>query len=164
MHERVVGPQLAFSDERKRIILAENEITRRLPGKYVDTFLFPDGGFEVRWKGIPIPYTVFDKDQRVTHADLMLFEQKLGQTNVTTLVERVSRFTEILKNPNKRTKPVMGKTIKAIKDLPHAARRSLTFDCGSEFVSWPDLQAQIGTQTWLCDPWSPLSGHRCAIP
>lgn len=45
--------------------------------------------------------------------DLMLFEQKRGQTNVTTLVERVSRFTVILKNPNKRTKPVMGKIMKA---------------------------------------------------
>ena len=40
-------------------------------------------------------------------ADLMLFEQKGDQTNVTSLVERVSRFTVILKNPNKRTKPVM---------------------------------------------------------
>ena len=40
-------------------------------------------------------------------ADLMLFKQKLGQTNVTSLVERVSRFTVILKNPNKRAKPVM---------------------------------------------------------
>jgi IS30 family transposase len=59
--------------------------------------------------------------------DLMLFKQKLGQTNVTTLVERVSRFTVILKNPNRRTKPVMGKIIKAIKDLPHQARRSITF-------------------------------------
>ena len=39
--------------------------------------------------------------------DLMLFKQKLGQSNVTSLVERVSRFTVILKNPNKRTKPVM---------------------------------------------------------
>ena len=39
--------------------------------------------------------------------DLMLFKQKLGQTNVTSLVEGVSRFTVILKNPNKRTKPVM---------------------------------------------------------
>jgi IS30 family transposase len=39
--------------------------------------------------------------------DLMLFKQKLGQTNVTTLVERVSRFTVVLKNPNRRTKPVM---------------------------------------------------------
>jgi IS30 family transposase len=57
----------------------------------------------------------------------MLFEQKLGQTNVTSLVERMSRFTVILKNPNKRTKPVIGKIIKAIRDLPHLARRSITF-------------------------------------
>ena len=37
----------------------------------------------------------------------MLFKQKLGQNNVTSQVERVSRFIVILKNPNKRTKPVM---------------------------------------------------------
>lgn|GEM_PF-2554899 len=67
--------------------------------------------------------------------DLMLFEQRRGQANVTSLVERVSRFTVILKNPNKRTRPVMGKILKAIKDLPHIARRSITFDRGSEFVS-----------------------------
>lgn len=66
--ERLVGKQLAFSYERQRIILAENEITRGLPGKYVDTFAFPDGCFEARWKGVSIPYSVFDKDQRVTHA------------------------------------------------------------------------------------------------
>ena len=85
----------------------------------------------------------------------MLFKQKLGQTNVTTLVERVSRFTVALKNPNRRTKPVMGKIIKAIKDLPLVARRSITFDRGSEFMNWPHLQAEIGTQTWFCNPSSP---------
>jgi IS30 family transposase len=63
----------------------------------------------------------------------MLFEQKRGQTNVISLVERVSRFTVILKNPNKRTKPVMGKIIKAIKDLPHVARRSITGQNRREF-------------------------------
>jgi IS30 family transposase len=35
--------------------------------------------------------------------DLMLFKQKLGQSNVTSLVER----TVTLKNPNKRTQPVI---------------------------------------------------------
>ena len=40
-------------------------------------------------------------------ADLTLLKQKLGQSNVTSLVERVSGFTVILRNPNKRTKPVM---------------------------------------------------------
>jgi len=78
-------------------------------------------------------------------ADLMLFKQKLGQTNVTSLVERVSRFTVILKNPNRRTKPVVRMIIKAIKDLPLTARKSITFDRDTEFASWPHLQVQIGT-------------------
>ena len=39
-----------------------------MPGKYIDTFAFPDGRFEIRWKGVSLPYSVFDKDQRVTHA------------------------------------------------------------------------------------------------
>ena len=79
----------------------------------------------------------------------MLLKQKLGQSNITSLVERVSRFTVLLKNPNKRTKPVKGKIMNAVRDLPHLARRSITFDRGTEFVSWPHLQAEIGTQTWL---------------
>ena len=66
--ERYVGNQLAFSYDRQRIILQENEITRGLPGKYVDSYEFPDGRLEFRWKGVALPYSVFDKDQRVTHA------------------------------------------------------------------------------------------------
>ncbi len=66
--ERYVGKQLAFSYDRRRIILEENEITRGLPGKYVDSYEFADGRLEFRWKGVSLPYSVFDKDQRVTHA------------------------------------------------------------------------------------------------
>lgn len=87
--------------------------------------------------------------------DLVLFKQRFGQTNITSLVARISRFTVLLKNLNKRTKPVMGKIMNAVRDLPHLARRSITFDRGTEFVSWPHLQAEIGRQTWFCDPSSP---------
>ncbi len=67
--ERYVGQQLTFSYERKRIMLEESEISRGLVGKYVDTYAWPDGRFEVRWKGFSLPYRVFDPDQqRVTHA------------------------------------------------------------------------------------------------
>ena len=66
--QRYVGKQLSFSYERKRIMLDETEMTRGLVGKYVDTFAFPDGRLEIRWKGISLPYSAFDKDQRVTHA------------------------------------------------------------------------------------------------
>ena len=65
---RYVGKQLTFSYDRKRIMLEENELSRALVGKYVDTYVFVDGRFEVRWKGQALPYRIFDMDQRVTHA------------------------------------------------------------------------------------------------
>ena len=34
----------------------------------------------------------------------------------------------------------------------YIARRSITFDCGTKFVIWPHLLAEIGTQTWFCYP------------
>lgn len=66
--ERYVGAQLTFSYDRKRIMLALSDLTRGLVGKYVDTYEFSDGRLEVRWKGISLLYSAFDKDQRVTHA------------------------------------------------------------------------------------------------
>lgn len=66
--QRYVGSQLTFSFERKRIMLAETDVTRDLVGRYVETYAYADGRLDVRWKGYFLPYTVFDKDQRVTHA------------------------------------------------------------------------------------------------
>jgi IS30 family transposase len=87
--------------------------------------------------------------------DLVLFQQRFGQANVTSLMERVSRFTVILRNTTKRSKPVMSKIAKAIGALPLPARKSITFDRGSEFVTWPHLQAETGTRSWFCDAQSP---------
>ena len=49
----------------------------------------------------------------------------------------------------------MRKFMKAVRVLPLLVRKSITFDRGTEFVSWPHLQAEIGTQTWFCDHSSP---------
>lgn len=69
--QRYVTAQLAFSYERKRIMLEQNGVTCDLVGKYVDTYAFADGRFDVRWKGLSLPYKVFDKDQRVTHTAIV---------------------------------------------------------------------------------------------
>jgi transposase len=65
--QRYVGQQLSFSYERRQVMLERNEMSIGLAGKYVDIYDFADGRFEVRWKGCALPYTVFDKEQRVTH-------------------------------------------------------------------------------------------------
>ncbi len=87
--------------------------------------------------------------------DLIQFRKKFGKANVTSLVERVSRFAVFLRNNDRQSRPVMDGLIQVLQSLPHLARRSITFDRGTEFTDWPYLQASIGTQTWFCDPQSP---------
>ena len=48
--------------------LPKTEVTRGLVGRYVETYAYADGRLDVRWKGYSLPYQVFDKEQRVTHA------------------------------------------------------------------------------------------------
>jgi len=75
---RHVGRQLTLSYDRLRIMLEPNDTTIGLAGEYVDTYAFADGGLEVRWRGLPLPYKAFDKDQRVTHAAIVE-NKRLGE-------------------------------------------------------------------------------------
>ena len=52
--ERYVDRNLTFRYARKRITLEDTDITRGLPGKYIDTYEFANGRLEVRWKGLPL--------------------------------------------------------------------------------------------------------------
>ena len=74
---------------------------------------------------------------------------------MTSLVERVSRFTVFLRNNDRQSRPVMDGIANVLASLPLSARRSITFDRGTEFTEWPWLQAGLGAQTWFCDPQSP---------
>ena len=49
-------------------MLEENEVTRGLVGRYVETYALADGRRMCAGKGHSLPYRVFGKDQRVTHA------------------------------------------------------------------------------------------------
>ena len=69
--QRYVTQQLALSYDSKRIILDETPLSVELAGQYVETYEFPDGRLEVRWKGIALPYRMFDKNQRVTQAAIV---------------------------------------------------------------------------------------------
>lgn len=87
--------------------------------------------------------------------DTIQFRKRFGNANVTSLVERVSRFTVLLRNNDRQSKPLMEGVIRALQPLPQMARRSITFDRGTEFTEWSYLQNGIGSQIWFCDPQSP---------
>lgn len=56
----------------------------------------------------------------------MLFRQKYGPANVTTMIERTSRFLVALKNEENRTKPIMAQIAQALTPLLNKLERRKT--------------------------------------
>ena len=82
----------------------------------------------------------------------MLFRRRFGRREVTSPVERVSRFGVLLPNADRRTTPIMSRLAEVLGSPPFRARRSVTAGGGSEFIDWPHLQAGAGVETWLGRP------------
>ncbi|MEI4264010.1 IS30 family transposase [Roseovarius sp. D0-M9] len=87
--------------------------------------------------------------------DLMMFRKENGKVNVTSLVERVSRYTVVMRNEDRTSKPIMEALISGLAPLPADARQSITFDRGTEFSAWQRLKDGIGADAWFCDPQAP---------
>ena len=85
----------------------------------------------------------------------MMFRREHGKVNVTSLVERVSRYAVLMRNEDRTSKPIMVSLINGFAPLPVNARRSITFDRGTEFSAWKRLKDSIGADAWFCDPQAP---------
>ena len=60
--------------------------------------------------------------------DLMMFRKEHGKVNVTSLVERVSRYAVVMRNEDRQSKPIMEALIQGLAPLPAAARRCASVD------------------------------------
>lgn len=69
--QRQVSHQLVVNYSRMKLPLKPEGLAVRLRGKMVEIYDFPDGRLEVRWKGKLLPYSAFDKLQRVSHAAIV---------------------------------------------------------------------------------------------
>lgn len=115
-----------------------------------------DGAFPATHRISQRPDFIGDRS-RFGHweGDLLIFERPLGHANVTTLVERKSRYTVLIKNPSRHSRPIMDKIIRRFSPLPAFARQSFTFDRGTEFAGFRALEEGIGARSWFCDPSAP---------
>jgi len=86
----------------------------------------------------------------------MIFARKEGsKSNITSLIERKSRYTIIAKNDNRRPTPVAKTIIGKLSGLPNEMLQTMTFDRGFEFMSYPLLYKKLGMETYFCDPQAP---------
>lgn len=67
----------------------------------------------------------------------MIFERAQGTANVATLTERKIRYTVLLRNNDRKSKPLMNRLIDEMSPQPTEARRSITFDSGFVFRRSP---------------------------
>ena len=68
---RHVTAQLTVSYARKRIMLTRNEVTEAMTDQYVEIYHFADDQLDVSWRGLSLPCVVFDKEQRVSQAEVV---------------------------------------------------------------------------------------------
>ena len=96
-------------------------------------------------------------DNRATfghwEGDLMQFRTQRG--NLLTAVERKTGLTLATGLPTKTAEATAAKLTALFADLPKPARRSITFDNGSEFAHHDKLERDLGLISFFCDPHSP---------
>ena len=78
-----------------------------------------------------------------------------GNSHVGTLVERSSRFVQLVKLENKTTDCVIAAITAKVQELPEQLKRSLTWDRGMEMAKHQQFTVDTGVQVYLCDPKSP---------
>ena len=72
-----------------------------LSGSMSTSMISPNNRMEVRWKGVFLPYVVFDKDQRVSHAAIVE-NKRLGAALAFVKFSRGWRFHHLGSRPAAR--------------------------------------------------------------
>lgn len=107
--------------------------------------------------GIAYRPKIIDSRETFGHweGDLVIYRREFGKVNITSLIERKSRYTIIAKNDDRRPIPVMERIGKELGRLPESVTKTITFDRGIEFMSYPILQKKLGMDSYFCDPQAP---------
>ncbi|MDO5495590.1 MAG: IS30 family transposase, partial [bacterium] len=83
----------------------------------------------------------------------------MGANNASaigTLVERTTRFTILLHLPGSHNASTVATAmIREMRKLPEHLRQSITWDRGTELAGWRDIEMDLGTSVFFCDPSSP---------
>ncbi|WP_031231681.1 IS30 family transposase [Asticcacaulis sp. YBE204] len=88
-------------------------------------------------------------------ADLVIFRREYGKANVTSLLERKSRYHIVIRNKDRHSVGVLGAIEQSLRGLPPQGRQTITFDRGTEFMAWRYLHQTVGIKSYFCDTASP---------
>jgi IS30 family transposase len=81
--------------------------------------------------------------------DLLIFERDFGHANLTSLVERKSRYTVMIKNQSRHSRPIMDKIIETFSPLPGSGlwKMASAHAAGSATPAHPGKKVRSKTPT-----------------
>ena len=77
------------------------------------------------------------------------------QTYIATLVERQSRYLQLVRIPSKDTTTVIRALTRSVRRLPTGLMQTLTWDRGTELADHQRFTVATHVQVYFCDPQSP---------
>ncbi len=121
------------------------------------------GGRKPRGSHIPLYCNINQRPEDIAkretfghwEGDLIIFKREHGKRNLTSLVERKTRFQVLLGNTDRKSADVMATIIERLGPLPAHGRQTVTFDRGTEFMAWRMLHQNTGMKSYFCDTASP---------
>ncbi len=84
-----------------------------------------------------------------------LIKGAFNRSSVGTLVERISRYTMLVKLDGNTAEDVLDGFKRRLKSLPESLRKTLTYDQGCEMACHQQLSAALNIDIYFCDPHSP---------
>jgi IS30 family transposase len=116
-----------------------------------------------RGLNIPLANTIAERPKEIAErnqfghweGDLIAFRQEFGKSNLTSLVERRSRFVVLARNPSRHSNGVMQGIERHLHPLPETLRQTITFDRGTEFAAFATLKTKLGMTSYFCKPSAP---------
>lgn len=86
--------------------------------------------------------------------DLTFFDGS-QKTNIAVVVERKTRYAQLIKNENKQTTTIIKGIFNKLIQKGKSSCKSITFDNGLEFARHTFLKKLLKIDTYFCDPHSP---------
>jgi hypothetical protein len=96
---RKVTKALTLHYERKLYLLADTAANRRLIGKYLEIYQFPDGRIEIRAAGVSLPYSIYNKLGAVDQGAIV-DNKRLGQVLQIAQLVQSRRDSRVVRAPS----------------------------------------------------------------
>lgn len=76
---RRVSKSLTVQYDKVLYLIEDNELSRRAIGKYIEVWHYPDGRKELRLNGVVLPYSTYDRLQKIDQGAIV-DNKRLGRT------------------------------------------------------------------------------------